>query len=128
MKILHENNHKILVCNSFDGTCMFNAMNSEIPRALFVVNEHECFLLHFYVPLHLRGNGIGKKMLLKIAHECLENGCRRINLDDMSDRHRQNKNIYVQTGFKYRNTSGPEMHTSPRSLIETLKTKYNLYI
>lgn len=103
-------------------------MNGETPRALFVINERECFLLHFYVPFHLRGNGIGKKMLLEIAHECLKHGCRRIDLDDMSDRHRKNKNIYVQTGFKYRNTSGPEMYTNPRYLIKILKTKYNLYI
>tara|TARA_Y100001978_G_C23562545_1_gene370035 strand:- start:467 stop:853 length:387 start_codon:yes stop_codon:yes gene_type:complete len=128
MEILHEDNHKVVVCSSFGKKCMFDVMNSEIPRALFVINERECFLLHFYVPFHLRGNGIGKQMLLKIAHECFENGCRRIDLDDMSDRQRQKKNIYVQTGFKYRNTSGPEMYTSPRYLIKTLKIKYNLYI
>ena len=128
MKILHENSHKIIFPDSFNATCIFDVMNNETPRALFVIRDRECFLLHLYVPFCLRGNGIAKKMLLRIAHECLENDCRRIDVDDMSDRHRQKKNIYVEAGFKYRYKSGPEMYASPHCLTETLKTKYNLYL
>ncbi len=51
----------------------------------------------------LRGHGIRKKMLLEVAIECLKNSCRSIEVDDMSDRYRTKKYIYVKCGFKYKN-------------------------
>ena len=60
-------------------------------------------------------------MLLKIATECLKNSCKSIEVDDMSDRYRLKKNIYLDCGFKYKNDSGPEMYTDSLSIIKCLK-------
>ena len=69
----------------------------------------------------LRGRGIGKKMLLEVATECLKNSCRYIEVDDMSDRYRLKKNIYIHCGLKYKNNTGPEMYTDSRPIIKCLR-------
>ena len=66
------------------------------------------------VPTHLRGRGIGSRLLSHIAAECHARGGQCMELDDMSDRCRRQDNIYVKHGFRYRHASGPEMYASPR--------------
>lgn len=110
MKVLQENDYKIVVPTDFKSSSIIDAMNAEIPRALFRIESYESLLLHIYVPSVLRGRGIAKKMLLLVATECLKNNCKSIEVDDMSDRYRSEKNLYVKCGFKYKNDSGPEMH------------------
>ena len=121
MKVLYEEGYKIVVPSSFESDSIVDAMNTEIPRALFRINTHECFISHLYVPLVLRRRGIGKKLLFEVAFECLKNGCECIKLDDTSDRYRSKKNIYVECGFKYESNSGPEMYTDSLSLIKCLR-------
>lgn len=68
------------------------------------------FLMHLYVPITMRGKGFGTQLLLEMIEICRINGCRRIDVDDMSDNFRKPNNIYIKNGFVYRNTTGPEMY------------------
>lgn len=90
---------------------------AEEPWAWAVHEDRRLILLGLYVPQPLRGQGHGTACLHAISQWCLARGVRRIDLDDMSDRHRQPRiNIYCKSGFRYRHTHGPEMYASPRSV------------
>ena len=121
MKILHEEQYKIVVPSSFQSEKIVDAIESEIPRALFYINNFEAYLLQLYVPPFLRNCGHGKQMLFDVATECLKHGCVTIHLDDMSDRFRKKNNIYIRCGFRYNKTIGPEMYSDPLLVCEKLK-------
>lgn len=120
MKVLHEDDYFIIVPSNFVSSHVIDAMNTEIPRALFHISNHK--LLHMYVPTDLRNRGIGKKMLFAVAKECVKNGCERIDLDDFSNNFRLNeKNVYIQCGFAYNTPSGPEMFANPHYILKKLE-------
>ena len=67
-------------------------------------------LLSLRVPPRRRGSGLGSAMLRMLIEECKRVGTERIEVDDMSERARQDShNIYVKHGFEYRHDIGPEM-------------------
>jgi len=56
-----------------------------------------------------RGQGLGTKILKYAINDARQYQAKNITLDDMSDNHRQKRNIYVNNGFYYLEDWGPEM-------------------
>ena len=56
-----------------------------------------------------RGNGYASKLLKFSIKQAKENGIRYVELEDMSDNFRKDRNIYINHGFKYCHDYGPEM-------------------
>lgn len=56
-----------------------------------------------------RGRGHASRLLKQVMREAKKAGMRTIELDDMSDRYRQEGNIYLAHGLRYVSDSGPEM-------------------
>ena len=71
--------------------------------------------------------GIGTTLLRALSKWCIDRGIRRINVDDMSVRHRQPHNIYIVCGFSYRNSTGPEMYANPK-MVERHTRRASNYI
>ena len=63
-----------------------------------------------------RSRGVGTRLLHHVAEWCRAEGVRRIDVDDMSARHRLPHNVYVRAGFVYYERVGPEMHGSPAAV------------
>ena len=98
--------------------------SEDIPFACGVVDGRAFALLALKVPPALRGRGLGSRLLRGLAAWCEEEeGCRRIDVDDMSDRARRADNIYVRHGFVYRAARGPEMYAHPRAVRESRRKK-----
>ena len=53
-----------------------------------------------------------------MAQWCINNDVTTIELDDMSDRYRQPRNVYVNNGFRYCANDGPEMHATPAAVLQ----------
>jgi GNAT superfamily N-acetyltransferase len=87
-----------------------------VPRLLGVQSDRVFFLMHLYVPPDQRGQGIGSQMLHALADYLFRSGCRRIELDDMTDRFGASDNIYVKCGFVYRGGAA-EMYASPARVL-----------
>ena len=78
-----------------------------------IVDRSILMLQGLHVIPELRGNGIGSHILRYIQAYAGANGYERIELDDMSDRFGQPRNIYLKHGFRYVNLEdGPEMEWS----------------
>ena len=73
----------------------------ELPVAFGKYSNRTCTLMTLFVPEHIRLQGIGSNLIFEIAKECHLIGCRRIDVDDMSDRCFQPHNIYIKHGFRY---------------------------
>lgn len=95
-----------------------DVFDRDSPRLFGVMRDRMFQLMHIFVPCSLRNRGIGTMLLHKMAQHLRDLGCRCIELDDMSERHRQNTNIYVRSGFVYRQKVGPEMTGSPIRILE----------
>lgn len=90
----------------------------DVPRLYGVLRERTFQLLHIFVPRSLRNKGCGTTLLHEMAQRMRDLGCRCIELDDMSERHRQSGNLYLCSGFVYRNRAGPEMTGSPICVLK----------
>lgn len=121
MRVLDDKCHKLVVPQIFKPKDIFEAMNTDIPRALFVIRNRNAFLLHLYVPLYLRHHGIARRMLFEVSRECLRNNCEKIYVDDMSDRFRKDDNIYIRFGFVYKNICDSEMYVNIKKLMENIE-------
>lgn len=86
-------------------------------RLVGVFRDRVFWLMVLRVEESHRGRGIGTRLLLRLAELCIEDGVRRIEVDDMSDRFRMRRNIYRNLGFVYRRDTGPEMYAHPRRLL-----------
>ena len=94
------------------------ALQAPVPRVLGGFTSERTFqLMHLYVPPTARGEGLALALLHRLAHVLREDGCRRIELDDMSDRYRAGGNVYIRAGFDYCRTDGPEMAATPRRVL-----------
>lgn len=85
-------------------------LSQDIPRIYGIQKNNIFFIMHFYVPISIRGKGLGTQLLVKIIEICKKNGCRRIDVDDMTDNFRKPNNIYIKNGFVYSSIDGPEMY------------------
>jgi len=111
--IVYEHTHALATIESI--------LKANIPRAYGVNDDRVFWLMTLYVPSDMRHRGVGRNLMLHIATECISTGCRRINLDDMSDRYNQDDNIYVNMGFTYRPCYTPEMYCSPHTVLNCSK-------
>ena len=67
------------------------------------------FISSFGIDAPFQGYGIGNQLLNYLIDDVYNINVKRIELDDMSDRHREDGNIYVKNGFRYVSEYGPEM-------------------
>ena len=86
-------------------------------HACGVVKDRVFFLMMLRVDEDRRESGWGIALLRALACWCVQRGIRRVDVDDMTDRHRQAHNIYVRAGFSYCADVGPEMYASPKQII-----------
>ena len=91
---------------------------AEYADAIGLVKDRVFMLLVLRVDDAHQNRLIGTRLLHTIATYCKHEGLRRIDVDDMSARHRQTRNIYVKCGFRYIHAAGPEMCATPRHIIE----------
>jgi len=94
-----------------------DVMVQQLPRAYCVMSDRVMFLMQLSVPDELQHQGIGSRLLQLVAAQARLEGCRRIDVDDMSLRFRALNNIYKKHGFRYRRDTGPEMYASPADVI-----------
>lgn len=87
-------------------------------RAIGVRRSRAFILMTLRVEPRHRHRGIATRILHDIAEWCRGEGLRRIELDDMSIRHRMPGNVYLRAGFFYASASGPEMYGSPRRVVD----------
>lgn len=67
-----------------------------------------------------RGQGLGLLLLGVVAEWCIDEGVRRVDLDDMSDNARSDRNIYSRAGFRYLRSWGCEMSATPSAIRRAL--------
>ena len=98
------------------------AIEQDVPRIVgALTGKRTCEIVLLYVPLIERGQGHAVTLLGVLAQILAEDGCCRIELDDMSDRYRNNRNVYTRVGFQYRSHCGPEMAASRRRVVQSCK-------
>ena len=90
----------------------------EFVEAIGVIKDRLFMLLVLRVESSHQNRGIGLCAVRRIALWCRGKGVRRIDVDDMTDRHRCAHNIYLKAGFQYMADTGPEMYASPRNIIK----------
>ena len=88
---------------------------ADVPRLHIVISDHCGHILYIYVPEHCRNQCVGTRLIGESAKMC-----RKIVLDDMSDRYRQTNNLYVRLGFVYMTEHGPEMSASSRIISKNI--------
>jgi len=71
--------------------------------------------------LYSRKKGCGTKLMMYSCKEQYDNGIKYIELDDCSERYREDHNIYVKFGMKYVDEYGPEMSGSIKNIINYIK-------
>ena len=74
-------------------------------------------LTRLFVHPRMRRRGVGSNLLRLVGKHCAQAGIRRIEVDDMSDWYRSERNIYTLLGFSYRSPHGPEMYVPPKTLL-----------
>jgi len=94
-----------------------DVMQEELSRAFGVFRNDEFALMSLCVPPPSQHQGVGTGLLLELARICVHQSCRRIDVDDMSDRCQQVHNVYARCGFHYRRRGLPEMSASPRAML-----------
>lgn len=92
-------------------------IETEHGRLCGIPHERVFDLLALHVDDAHRNGGIGTTLLHALSVWCIDKGIKRIDVDDMSDRHRDSHNIYVNCGFAYRGKVGPEMYASPKTVV-----------
>ena len=107
----------------WDGPRVVFEGRSETVLVATLTDGGRCTTLQVvHVATDERGRGVGSSLLVAFAQLCGDAGVRRIDVDDMSDRARTVKhNLYVKHGFAYRNAHGPEMYTSPKTILQTAR-------
>jgi ribosomal protein S18 acetylase RimI-like enzyme len=85
-----------------------------------IINERRAYISNLWVKESLRGQGIGTYLLKKFIKNLDDLGVIHVELDDVSDNYKKNKNIYIKFGFKYKRDDGPEMTASVRSLMNKI--------
>ena len=114
-------------------TTKINSINTvlsqDIPRIYGIQKNNIFFIMHFYVPISIRGKGLGTQLLVKIIEICKKNGCRRIDVDDMTDNFRKPNNIYIKNGFVYSvsNPFTPANHIKKKIFVRELD-EYRRYV
>lgn len=102
----------------YDGAHLYitDAATDAIDRAtdvflcgVFVKEDRSFALLSIYVPPERRGRGLASALLRTLVVECERLGATRIEVDDMTERARQDRNIYAKHGFQYIYAEGPDM-------------------
>ena len=101
-------------------------------KAMGVICNRVFWLMVLRIEENFQNLGFGSYLVKGIAKWCTDEGVRRIEVDDMSNRYRQPQNVYRKCGFVYHRAVGPEMYASPRKIIETLShlnplQKYEIY-
>lgn len=71
-------------------------------------SENKLTIISLYVSPIFQGKGYGSSLLKNVIKFAKKQEY-LITLDDMSDRFRSDHNIYIKNGFKYTDSSGPEM-------------------
>ena len=99
----------------YDDDVRFLGKNVE---AIGVVKDRLFLLLVLRVESSHQNRGVGLCALREIALWCRDQGVRRIDVDDMSDRHRCAHNVYLKTGFQYMADTGPEMYATPQKIVQ----------
>lgn len=98
------------------------AVEQDVPRVVGTLSsKRTCEVVLLYVPPLQRAQGHAVTLLGVLAQMLAEDGCCRIELDDMSDRYRNNRNVYTRVGFQYRSHCGPEMAASRRRVVQSCK-------
>lgn len=89
-------------------------------EAIGVCRDRTFFLMLLRVDEAHRGRGFATRLLRILAEWCRDEGLRRIEVDDMTDRQRQVRNVYVLAGFSYVKSYGPEMQATPRAIMRAI--------
>ena len=104
---------EIAVYKSDDEMALSNIFDENVARAYGTTTEEgNFFLMHLHVPPSQRGVGVGTLLLKRIVLECKKMGAKRIELDDMTGRVGETRNIYLKVGFRYVEEGKPEMYKS----------------
>jgi GNAT superfamily N-acetyltransferase len=98
--------------NIFDENVPRAYGTTSVTRGYGTTEEGVFFLMHLYVPPSQRGVGVGTLLLKRIVLECKKMGVERIELDDMTGRVGETRNIYLKMGFLYVEEGKPEMYMS----------------
>lgn len=113
MEHLTEDGETLLVFLPTDDRTVVGIMNNEhIPKAFGKMSNRVLFLMHIFVPGDMRRRGVGSRLLRHFLREGYHLGCRRAELDDMSDMFALPTNLYVRHGFYYVQEGHPEMRMS----------------
>lgn len=95
------------------------ALENDGPRVVgTLTDKRTCQITLLYVPFVERGRGYAVTLLGSLAEMLADDGCCRIELDDMSDRYRSKHNVYTRVGFHYSGRCGPEMTASRRKVVD----------
>ena len=82
---------------------------ADIPKLHVFIHDHCAFIVLLSIPSHMRGKGYATSLLFEVSKHC-----RRMELDDMTSRCRQQGNVYTRLGFVYTGEHGPEMSCTSR--------------
>ena len=115
MHVLRKTHVDWVVCEV--GVDLEEAVHSDRPRLLGVRCERTFHILHVWVPVVRRGAGLARALLFKLAEACRAEGVFRLEVDDVSERHRARNNLYLSAGFTYDARSGPEMSATTRTVM-----------
>lgn len=66
------------------------------------LRDDELYISYFHVDKNKRGKGIGMKLLNNIIKYSKKYGIETVHLVDESERYRDEHNIYIKYGFKYK--------------------------
>jgi len=94
------------------------------------ITERTAIITNLYVKQEFRTKKLGTKLIKMFCEEVIFiHGCVNIELDDMSDNQRQENNIYIKLGFRYKYKYGPEMVGNTRNIIKnsSVVIKKNIY-
>lgn len=80
-----------------------------VSKAYAILKDRVLFLMLIHVPRESRGLGVATRLLRRILQVGYQLGCRRAELDDMSDRFMRPENLYRRNGFRYVRKGQPAM-------------------
>lgn len=104
----------LVVCDDPSLATIPDVMRADgVSRLHATVNgDGDLHVASLHVDAARRGRGVGSGLLVLAIGEARRIGCRHVTLDDMTDRARMPRNIYVSHGFVYADAVGPEMTLS----------------
>lgn len=83
--------------------------------------DDRCLYINFVDILpEYQNKGFGILLIEQILNEAASNGVVHVELDDCSDRYRNNHNIYINCGFKYKSKEC-EMYANLRHSLRCIK-------